>query len=58
MACCLVQMRSLQALVSTVQHVVPSVDAFVHNDTFPTAPKAEHLSQLCVNTSFTSSHVC
>lgn len=54
MASCLVQMRSPQALVSTVQLVVPSVDAFVHNDTFPTAPKAEHLSQLHVNTSFTS----
>lgn len=54
MACSLVQMRSLQALVSTVQLVVPSVDAFVHNDTFPTAPKAEHLSQLPVNTRFTS----
>lgn len=44
-------MRSLQALVNTVQFAVPSVDAFVHNDTFPTAPKAEHLSQLPVNTS-------
>lgn len=53
-ASCLVQMRSLQAPENTVQLAVPSVDAFAYDDTLPTVPKAEHLSQLRVSTSFTS----